>query len=305
VWPALPLAIALAQGALIPRPTAAPSAGPPHATGKGIAISCTLPFDAIKVHHPIDDSCPATGASTPNTPQAAQNEAKNGFCSSGVPVSVTFATLRQLQAEAASKVTFGSDAKLPKDRSLLKNLPSPSGTIGEGTLVRLAAYVIDAHYSNVGAGESVNCKQPDKDSNDIHIVLGERSNKDDECSSATAEMSPHFRPAAWIPTNLNDNNAHLYRFTGHLFFDGSHQPCSGGQGPNPKRSSLWEIHPVYGVDLCMEPSNKCSVESDVGWVSLSEHIGVETRLRAPERRRDDAEFISQASLRNWSLASYH
>jgi len=279
----LPLALGLASTQL---PSGRPAA-PTQAGGGGIQISCTLPFDQIKVQHPIDDSCTADGNGKPDTPQAAQNDAKNNFCASGPPVNVTFDVLRQLQQEAATKVTFGSDSKLPTDRSLLKGLPSPVGTIGEGTVVRLAAFVIDAHYSNVGAGESVNCKRPDRESNDIHIVLGENSNKDDECSSATAEMSPHFRPATWVPESLNQNNEHLFRFTGQLFFDASHVPCTGGQGPNPKRSSLWEIHPVYAVDICMDPANGCTVGSDLGWVSLSDHIGTETWLRRLLRAKSE------------------
>jgi len=252
------------------------------ATATAISISCTLPFEDIKVHHPIDDSCTSDGKAKAGTPQAAQNEAKNNFCATGTPVDVNFEVLRQLQQEAASKVPFGSDSHLPPDRSQLKSFSTPVGTIGEGAVVRLAAFVIAAHYSNVGAGESVNCKLPDKESNDIHIVLGEKTNHDDECSSATAEMSPHFRPSTWVPESLTDNNAHLFRFTGQLFFDASHHPCTSSSSPNPKRSSLWEIHPVYAVDICLDPANNCTVDKDEGWVSLSDHIGTETQLHWPE-----------------------
>ena len=58
---------------------------------------------------------------------------------------------------------------------------------------------MDAHYSNLGSGESVNCKRPDQESNDIHIVLGQTAEEKDECNSVTAEMSPQFRPAVWDP----------------------------------------------------------------------------------------------------------
>src|SRR5690349_12259842 len=44
--------------------------------GPPIQIACSLPFDAIKLHHPIDDSCGLDGNADANTPQAAQNEAK-------------------------------------------------------------------------------------------------------------------------------------------------------------------------------------------------------------------------------------
>jgi hypothetical protein len=250
--------------------------------------ACTLPFDAIKQHHPIDDSCSADGAAAPDTPQSAQNDAKNNFCSTGAPVNIDFDVLHQLQADVAksgSGITFGSDAQLPKDRSVLRDLPTKAGPLSEGAVVRLAAFVMDAHYSNLGKGESVNCKQPDKESNDIHIVLANSDKETDECNSVTAEMSPHFRPDVWDPTDLNQKNAHMYRFTGQLFFDGSHRPCSGGKG-SPKRSSLWEIHPVYALEICTDAGNNCKVDSDENWASFAEQMGVEpseTRLWLPDR----------------------
>jgi hypothetical protein len=284
----LPLALGLAS-------TQLPSGHPASVPSAGLLASpsCTLPFDSIKQHHPIDDSCGPSGNGKPGTPQAAQNQAKNDFCASGVPTNVDFAILRQLQQDAANKVTFGGDSKLPADRSLLRSFPSKVGTIGEGTVVRIAAFVIDAHYSNLGQGESVNCKVGDKESNDIHIVLGENSVKDDACTSVTAEMSPHFRPDSWNPDSLNQNNGHLFRFTGHLFFDASHVPCSGGNGPNPKRSSLWEIHPVYAVDICTDPNNKCTVDSDANWSSLSGFIGTETRLLVPKGRLGESPLATR------------
>jgi len=252
--------------------------------------ACTLPFDSIKQHHPIDNSCTAHGLVMADAPQSAQNDAKNNFCSSGTPVNIDFDVLRQLQADAAkSGITFGSNDQLPRDRSVLRKLPTKAGSLGEGTVARIAAFVIQAHYSNVGTGESVNCKQPDKESNDIHIVLGENSNHDDECSSVTAEMSPHFRPDSWNPSVLTDHNEHLYRFTGQIFFDASHSPCQGGKG-SPKRSAIWEIHPVYGVDICVDTSNHCTLESDQNWVALSDFVGTppsETRLWFPENLLKD------------------
>jgi hypothetical protein len=282
----LPLALGLAGNMSTP----GVSTQARHGGGGGntaTVTSCTLPFDAIKKHHPIDDSCTADGAAQSNTPQSAQNDAKNNYCSTGTPVNIDFDVLRQLQADAAkpgSGITFGGDALLPKDRSVLRDLPTKAGPMSEGTVVRLVAYVMDAHYSNVGSGESVNCKQPDKESNDIHIVLRDSLTEQDQCNSVTAEMSPHFRPEVWDPTDLNQRNTHLYRFTGQLFFDGSHRPCFGGKG-SPKRSSLWEVHPVYAVEICTDASNNCKVDSDENWVSFAQQMGVnpsETRLWLPD-----------------------
>jgi hypothetical protein len=282
----LPLAIGLAGNLATPPHTGGPTAVT-ETTASAVSISCVLPFDSIKQTHPIDNSCGSSGNAKENTPQALQNQAKNNFCSSGVPVNVAFDDLRQLQNEAAGSVTFGGDNKLPNDRSLLHSFSfKGGGTIGEGKVVRIAAFVIDAHYSNVGIGkgESVNCKLPNEEDNDIHIVLGEKSNRDAPCSSVTAEMSPHFRPVVWTPDALNQHNQHLFRFTGQLFFDASHSPCTASSEPNPKRSTLWEIHPVYEVDICIDPENKCTVDKDLNWEPLSEFMGAgttETVLRKP------------------------
>lgn len=193
-------------------------------------------------------------------------------------MSLTFADFDSLQRAATSGATFGSDRVLPTDRSVLAKLATTSaGTIGEGTKVRLAAFVIDAHYSNVSHGESVNCATPGPENNDIHIVLGETSHEDDTCTSVTAEMSPHFRPDVWTPDNLNSHAAtRKFRFTGQLFFDASHRPCIPGHRQSPPRRSLFEIHPVYAVDVCrtVNPrSSECDVNDDAAWMSLDEWLG--------------------------------
>jgi len=302
----LPLALGLGMNAAGPTKPAAHARGGGTARGAPLTISCTLPFASIERPHPIDDACPASGNSPAGSPQAMQNQAKNNFCAAAdKPVNIDFDVLHQLQQDVSTNgISFGSDPQLPKDRSLLRQLPTKAGSIGEGTVVRLAAFVINAHASNVGSGESVNCKRPDAESNDIHIVLGQNSNQDDECSSVTAEMSPHFRPDIWDPTTLNQNNAHLYRFTGQLFFDASHRPCTGGTGPNPKRSSLWEIHPVYAVDICTDASNNCVVDSDANWVSLSDFVGAgtpspETRLRMPVWLPGELRSTAAPSQKRW------
>jgi hypothetical protein len=277
----------LAIGLLTPQTPVTP------VTSRGAVVSevgsfCTLPFDSIKQHHPIDDSCTVDGAAQLDTPQSAQNEAKNNFCSTGAPVNIDFGVLQQLQDDAAkpgSGITFGSDGQLPKDRSVLRDLPTKTGALSEGMVVRLAAFVMDAHYSNVSKGESVNCKTGGQENNDIHIVLTEKSDEQDQCKSVTAEMSPHFRPDSWTPDNLNQRNTHLYRFTGQLFFDASHRPCSGTTG-SPKRRSIWEVHPVYAVDVCADRDNNCKVDSDENWISLAEQTGEdphETRLWLPDK----------------------
>jgi hypothetical protein len=289
----LPVAIGM-SGHL---PTQSPSTQARHKGGGGnapIVISCTLPFDGIKQTHSIDSSCQAPGTAS-SGPQAAQNEAKNNFCATGGPVNLNFSNFAQLQQAAESaNIPFGGS--LPPNRLALHNLLSLSnqGSVGEGSVVRVAAFVMDAHYSNVSNGESVNCQHPGNENNDIHIVLGESAvpsgqklTEAQECASVTAEISPHFRPDVWNPGNLNGHNAHLFRFTGQLFFDAAHRPCVGGTGANPKRIAIWEVHPVYAVDICADSANNCTTGSDQNWVPLSEFVGTgapsnETRLWLPD-----------------------
>lgn len=302
----LPLAIGLAPMAR--RHPTKPHV--PHVVATAVGSTCTLPFDAIKQVHAIDSSCESSGTAS-SAPQAAQNDAKNNFCATGGPVSLNFNNFAQLQQAAQSAgIPFGGN--LPPDRSALHDiLPLPGqGSVGEGSVVRLAAFVLDAHYSNVSNGESVNCQQRGNENNDIHIVLGQSAvpsgqklTEAQQCASVTAEISPHFRPDVWTPDNLNTHNAHLYRFTGQLFFDAAHRPCVGGTGANPKRVAIWEVHPVYAVDICMDSSNNCTAGSDANWVPLSDFVGSaapsnETRLWLPDQI--SREFASGATPRSQS-----
>ncbi len=302
----LPLAIGLAS-------TQLPSgSGAPPVSGTGrMPTACTLPFQPIAQHHPIDNSCGPDGNGQASSPQAAQNDAKNNFCASGAPVDVDFDVLHQLEEVAERRVTFGGDSSLPEDRSLIRSIPTTKGNIGEGTVARLAAFVQDAHYSNLGKGESVNCKRGDAESNDIHIVLQEKSSDTNECDSATAEMSPHFRPDLWNPDILNEkdqsvfgNKKHLFRFTGQLFFDASHSPCVNGKGRPPQRSAIWELHPVYNVEICVD-GDTCRVDSNAGWQSLVDFVNkgsTETRLQEPPAGEPDSQpaFVLRSSLqKSW------
>src|SRR5207245_8815994 len=116
----LPLALGLVGNMSGPKTSAAH-----HSVAAPASLSCTLPFDSIKQHHPIDDACSADGAAQPDTPQSAQNDAKNNFCAPGTPVNIDFDVLHQLQQDVTkSGVSFGSDSQLPKDRSVLRDLPT-------------------------------------------------------------------------------------------------------------------------------------------------------------------------------------
>lgn len=52
-------------------------------------------------------------------------------------------------------------------------------------------------------------------------------------------------------------------------FDSSHVPCEGDQPvrTNPKRFSLWEVHPIYAFDICVE-----NCEAEGTWISLQDWL---------------------------------
>ena len=98
----------------------------------------------------------AAARPTPSEPRA-------GRCGSAVPpVRVTFATFQSIQKVANDRkptdMPFGSSSSLPPDRTVPASLvKAPSSKkVGEGSMVRLVAFLLDAHHSNLSNGEAVN-----------------------------------------------------------------------------------------------------------------------------------------------------
>jgi len=243
--------------------------------GQKFKLSCTLPFDKIKEARDIDDQCAQGGDAQPG-PHQDQNMVKNNFCATGKTVPITYSTFLKLQKAAEdNEIPFGSSNSLPPDRSVLEGLvTTPKGKVGEGTVVSFVAFVIRAKYSNLSKGESNNCKTGGKLFNDIHVELGKIAD-DDACNSLTAEISPHFRPETWADFDQYDRS-HPVRITGQLFFDGSHAPCRNGKRPNPQRASIWEIHPVYAIDVCKNKSLAgCLTTNKSVWIPFDQWATVD------------------------------
>jgi len=245
----------------------------PTTVGNAFTPECsTLPFEDIAtkpdpfsecgncgVLSPTENSSPVKGPA-----KASQSHAKNNFCANTSKVtSVTMADLRDMQKQAKNLVTPDIPDRT-KIRVTLNNNP-----VGEGDVVRLVAWVKDAHFSDCAGGEAVNCDTGGSAHNDVHIVLVDPTSgarDQDECSSVTAEMNPHFRPVTWSQLEKKIPTDNVIRVTGPLFFDNAHAPCAGlkkapGDKP-PLRSSLFEVHPVYQFEVCTQTDpNKCDINS--------------------------------------------
>jgi hypothetical protein len=245
------------------------------ASANGINPSCSTPLFPSPTAVSIDRQCGNEGN---GGREAAQNTIKNNFCpTTDTAESVTIAKFKELQDSVASnsQINFGPSGPTT-DRGPLTDL-------GEGHLVTLKAFVFIARQEGA---ESVNCKgvgDTNPLNHDIHISFVESVDNliktgdtpaqkgKKECTGIVGELSPHHRPANWTAVNVNKLVAAkaLVRITGQQFFDSSHLPCSNGSpvGSNPKRISLWEIHPIYQFEVC---TGNCSGEGQ--WQSLDQWL---------------------------------
>jgi len=250
-------------------------------------VGCNLPFSGGQSHD-IDLHCPNEGCATRESDKA-QNRIKNNLCATGTPVQISVTSIDKLQAAVdqlvqQGKISYGDTGPpQPADRAKLQGLSTVdvnghAVTLGEGKLVTLDAFVLDAKHDDtyvlgsgpVGfKGEGVNCNDSLFDWNDIHVALGQTASAQ-ECSSVTGEIIPHFRPAVWDRVDSNAcTSPHVtnplpvkglrVRITGQLFFDGSHKPapCNAPSGGHdPERRAVWEIHPVYAIQVFDTAKNK-------------------------------------------------
>jgi len=273
VAPFAPLALAMLMSSS--QSGVVPATGTPTQTGEEAGFSQVCPnpqFPPDSGPTSIDETtCTVAGSGGKET---WQNEAKNNFCAAGPAKPVTISDLVTLQSkvEQDSSIPFGNTRSHPlTDKAGPATDRKPLQALGEGTEVTLQGFVLIARQEEA---ESVNCGKNvanTAENHDIHISIVQAPGQE-ECSGVVVEMIPHHRPASWTPQNVNAVAAAKLpvRVTGHLMFDSSHTPCQNGtsiQG-DPKRSSLWEVHPVYRFDVC--PQGDCS--SGTGWVPLEEFV---------------------------------
>ena len=281
--------------------------------GQQVPAECIPPAfggedDAIV--RPIDRATTGCGLEGDGTDkQAAQNVVKNNFCAwqNTEPALVTRKSFDQLMKQLPSGVPFGDRDTIPtaEQRKLLQNFytTTEGDTIGEGSFVVFVAFLLEGHF---GGGESVNCGRTKRADVDIHLALVTqkpstldlKNRGPVECSSMTAEISPHHRPIEWdilgritgtpaaqklvkaLDRLEGEDLLRPLRIKGQLMFDASHVTCNGNtpiKGQPPRRSG-WEIHPVYSIDVCKFTTlQSCKFDQETGdlWTPLSTHLSGE------------------------------
>ena len=222
----------------------------------------------------VHPSCPAVGthqsvAYGATTDAGLRNMAKRHVPDTTcTPKPLTLDDARSLQnfIDNTFADAHATKTKFEPARSL-KNIATFDGKMGEGDLVRLSAYLVIAKDEG---SESVNCAG--NDGTDIHISVGPKAAHPSEYDGIVAEMIPQLaRPAGWDTKTLNRLAGKQVLLVGGLTYDNEHfvndNPASPKSG-QPKRFSLWEIHPITAFYVC--PAGDGCDPAQVGqWQTLT------------------------------------
>ncbi len=211
-------------------------------------------------------SCPSFGCGK-TEPDKLLNQRKRTVPPSGTAVSLSlddFAALQQA-ADRLFALQHIPKAQLKEltaqERDLLRHLKVGSAHVSEGDFVQVSGYMIGLPQRPKAEGaESVNCNLKDDGThknNDFHIPLA-RKPSDTEYEGVVVEMIPQRRPPVWkidtIRGLAQQQRPVLVR--GQLLYDNKHLVNKDPTADNgqPKRFSLWEVHPVTEFYVCRKDS---------------------------------------------------
>jgi hypothetical protein len=222
-------------------------------------------------------ACPAVGthsvggAPTPyaDTSDAGlRNMAKRHVPTGPTPVTLDLVAFHALQDDVNSRFADAHTAKTQfhPDRQALINRPTSYGSVSEGELVQIAAYLTAVHREQA---ESVNCGG--LDGADIHINIG--TDNSTEWKGIVVEMIPQLgRPIGWDSASVARVMAARLQVlvVGGLTYDNEHlvnDDSAHPKGGQPKRQSLWEIHPITEFYVCEATS--CDPAHHGQWTTLT------------------------------------
>lgn len=217
------------------------------------------------------NECTVNGCATAGSPDAASNTLKHHIPSTTSVTPLSFDDLAALQQQAGDSVGTGTHIP-PASRSALSNLTVANGTVSEGDAVRIIGYLTaegTGPHPN-SSGESVNCGLKGAPNNDFHIpVTADPDNS--EFEAFVVEMIPQDRPTNWTVASLKavQSKKQQVWIEGNLFYDGVHRVNADADNPlngQPKRFSLWEVHPVTKFLVCRK--DQCNPADEQDWSQL-------------------------------------
>jgi hypothetical protein len=212
-----------------------------------------------------------TGCAKENTPQALENETKRRVPTGTSIVPLNYKDLTTLQTQAQRIV---GQRQVPANRTVLSNFHVTAGTVNEGTVVAVTGFIaINDPGPHPNSGESVNCNLTAPNDNDFHINLTNSSGQN-EYAGIVIEMIPQDRSDEWSIVKLQAIRKTRRRVlvTGALFYDSIHVVNDDSKHPiggQPKRFSLWEVHPITGFFVCGTEDNGCDPHVKENWVPLA------------------------------------
>jgi len=191
---------------------------------------------------------------------------------------LTLNDFEALQQEADDRLATSQKVDLTaSDRAKLKGISVHSGaTVGEGALVEVQGFVVGLpnHPAANKSGESVNCRLKGVQNNDFHIPIARRWTHS-EYQAIVVEMVPQDRPDRWSLDRLHAvaEQGRQVRARGGLFYDNEHfvnDDEEHPRGSEPKRFSLWEVHPITEFWVCKTPKKACDASSADLWQKIEE-----------------------------------
>ncbi len=209
-------------------------------------------------------SCPITGCAPAGSTEALINKLKRTLPPSGTPIRMTLDDFLELQNQATRLVK----QKHPLDEEARRKLrdlklKSSNQKISEGELVELAGFMVGLpDFPKASGPESVNCRLSGTVNSDFHIPIAAEPG-DTEFEGIVVEMIPQNRSSEWTIKKLKRiaKEGRPVVIRGQLFYDNMHlvneDPHDVLHG-QPKRASLWEIHPVTEFFVCMTANKKCN-----------------------------------------------
>ena len=207
-----------------------------------------------------------TGCSPAGSAHGLVNQLKRTVPPEGAPTTLTFDPFSQLQTAAVELVDQGIEIP-PAERDKIKSIETTEGTVGEGSRVRLVAFLSDGK-PHANTGESVNCNLKTESNNDIHISVAETRTRS-ESEGIVVEMIPQDRSANWTSNKVGQLRGKVLLIEGGLFYDNLHFANGDANNPiagQPKRFSLWEIHPITSLKVCRKATvSQCDPDRTSDW----------------------------------------